>query len=252
MAVATQQQTKDDQLYASTTVEGTDPHLIVGRALSESRLLERVREFRRQSREYATVDGGLSELELSHKAQSMLTLKNASEQFQSMLAPADAEYKRILQQLELEQVLHSAYWHNLFLANSCSDQGKPELDQLCSRLLDAKYALLKHEGVSTDLPVNETSGQKSYLHKPSTVSSINSSDRKSPELTMNKPIDEASTEHVQAEADLNKDHQQTDLPLRPARDTLSGVVTGVCALLLLVLTVSVAVPGLLQWIQAYL
>jgi len=163
MTVAIQRTSTSTQSSTSTDVSNIDAnlHFSVSEALAKSRLLERVREYRRLSLEVASVNSDLSEQQLTNRANVMLQLKEASENFNALISPVDVVHLQVLQELKLEQILSKYYWHTLFLANNHPEQGKYELDSLCSKLLNAKYSLsvvgfdIVNSAVEIDADVHE-------------------------------------------------------------------------------------------------
>ena len=233
-------------------------HFSVSEALTESKLLERVREYRRLCLEVASINSDLSEQQLAQRADIMLQLKDASEHFNALLSPVDVVHMQVLKQLKLEQILSKYYWHTLFLANNHPEQGKYELDSLCSKLLNAKYSLsvvrfdVVNSAVEIDADVHEQSNHnrlvKTALPSLSTdvLSAVTS--HAAEEVTAHESTDvKTSTSQISPTRASTESES-----VGPINGLISSVITGVSGLLLFVLTVSVFAPGLVQQLHTLL
>jgi len=253
-------------------------HYSVSEALTESRLLERVREFRRLSLEVASVNSDLSDQELAHRADIMLKLKEASEQFNALLSPVDMVHLQVLKELKLERILSKYYWHSLFMANNYPEQGKYELDDLCSKLLNAKYSLsvVRFDVVNSAIEIDaneyeESEGQRvttSTLPSipPEVMSVVSPNTNKAVPVSESVDVNVPESQRKSAQPE-SADSEEPKGPTRSQRSrgserskgsqrsggsisgVISGVVTGLSALLLIVLTTSVFVPDVFQKLQ---
>jgi len=245
MTVAIQHSSGNTLPHDSANNINANLHFSVSEALTESKLLERVREFRRLSLEIASVNSDLSEQQLAHRANVMLQLKEASEQFNSLISPVDVVHMQVLQELKLEQILSKYYWHTLFLANNHPEQGKYELDSLCSKLLNAKYSLsvvgfdIVNSAVEIDADVyTDTDGQRTVTPELPSIS---------PEvLSVVSPVATTTATAHESGTLSNPEPQSTSVPSASLSGIVSGVVTGLSALLLSVLAASVFFPEFVQ------
>jgi len=242
-------------------------HFSVSEALDESRLLECVREFRRLSLEVASINSDLSEQELARRADIMLQLKEASEHFNALLSPVDSLHLQVLKELKLERILSKYYWHSLFMANNYPEQGKYELDDLCSKLLNAKYSLsvVRFDIVNSAIEIDaneydESDGQpvsKSTLPSisPEVMSVVSPNSSKTVQKHQSVNVNRSESQTTVAQPASDKSTYSTAQPSGPAGSVgslsgvISGVVTGLSALLLVVLAASVFVPDVFQKLQ---
>lgn len=115
----------------------SEAFLSVRAALTESALLLRLLNFR-SSRALVTVETKGTGVNASPDlVQSMLALKKAAEHFQSLVNPATPDQKRVLRDLQLEEVLSVPYWHGLLLPGHKDAQTNVDLDRLCTKLFKA-------------------------------------------------------------------------------------------------------------------
>jgi len=248
MTVAIQQTSNSTQVSDSNNASSINAnlHFSVSEALQVSRLLERVREYRRLCLEVASINSELSEQQLAHRANIMLQLKEASEHFNTLISPVDAVHLQVLQELKLEQILSKYYWHTLFLANNHPEQGKYELDSLCSKLLNAKYSL---SVVGFDI-VNSAVEIDANVYADSDSRRANTTELPSitPEVMSVVSPNATTTITAHESVELNKPEPAV-LPttqFTAKRSAISGLVTGVSALLLVVLGASVFAPEFVQ------
>lgn len=196
-------------------------HFSVTEALAVSNLLERVLAYRRAGRDSVVVRSELCEQrEIVTRAQCLLHLKKASQQFSALLTPIDVVRRRVLQELDLEQLLEPGYWDRLLLTHRKPKQQEPELDRLCSRLINAKK-------LSSDFALvipGDTAAP---------VSIVNTS-----------PMSDEPMSSV----GINELKIRTRSGLRDT--ALKGLITGFAAMLLIDLAVRLAFPDVLQIAQS--
>ncbi len=247
--------TQDQDSDSANTINA-NLHFSVSEALTESRLLERVREYRRLCLETTSMNSDLSEQQLADRADIMLQLKQASEHFNTLLSPVDVVHMQVLRQLKLEQILSKYYWYRLFLANNHPEQGKYELDSLCSKLLNAKYSLsvvgfdVVNSAVEIDADEYEESDGKHLVKtqlpslSPEVLSAV------TPKATQAKSANESADVNV-PDSELAALLSRTESDsVGPVSGVVSVSVTGLCALLLAILAASVFIPDLVQKLQA--
>ncbi len=257
MTVAIQPTSNSIQRGDSANTINANLHFSVSDALTESKLLERVREYRRLSFEVSSVNSELSEQQLAHRAEIMLQLKDASEHFNALLSPVDVVHMQVLRQLKLEQILSKYYWHTLFLANNHPEQGKYELDSLCSKLLNAKYSLsvvgfdVVNSAVEIDADVYEDSDGKRLVKSelpslsPEVLSAVTSN-------ATQAVIAKRSAVVNTFESSTTSNKSRSKFGLAGTKSgVISRVITGLSALLLIVLATSVFVPDFVQRLQAF-
>jgi len=250
MAVAIQNTSSSVQVQDNAGAINANLHFSVSEALTESKLLERVREYRRLSLDVSSVNSELSDEELNTRAHVMLQLKEAAEQFNTLISPVDVVHLQVLQELKLEQILSRYYWHTLFLANNHPEQGKYELDSLCSKLLNAKYSLsvvgfdIVNSAVEIDADIyTDADGQRITTPELPSIS---------PEIFSVISPNPTTDITAHESGDLLIAETQPEAPERKPTGSgpISGLVTGVSALLLGVLGVSVFAPEFLSALQA--
>lgn len=258
MTVAIQHGSNDTQESDSVNPVNANLHFSVSEALTESRLLERVREYRRLCLEIDSVNSDLSDQQLAHRADIMLQLKQASEHFNALLSPVDVVHMQVLRQLKLEQILSKYYWHTLFLANNHPEQGKYELDSLCSKLLNAKYSLsvvgfdVVNSAVEIDADEYEEADGKPLVKTQLPTLSPEALSAVTPKPARAKTTNESREVNVpdsELTALLSRNEPDS---IGPVAGVVSSAVTGLCALLLAILAASVFIPDLVQKLQTFM
>jgi len=232
MTVAIRDASSSTQPDDNVNAINANLHFTVSEALTESKLLECVREYRRLCLEIASVNSELSEQQLANRADIMLQLKDASEQFNTLLSPVDVVHMQVLRQLKLEQILSRYYWHakySLSVVGFDVVNSAVEIDADVYTDPDGKRL------VKTELP----------SISPEVLSAI--TPNSAPSVPANESVD-AST----SESTLGTEHTKPEpASVGPINSLISSVVIGISALLLLVLATSVFASGFVNKIQTH-
>lgn len=117
-------------------------------AFANSRLLECLLDFQDSGFFVESSSDNVIQLNSDKRAQAMLNVLNATENFSSLLSTDITSKRMALQSFNLGHLLSKRYWHSLLLSNQHPQEGKKELDDICTKLINATQLL------SLDSPKN--------------------------------------------------------------------------------------------------